>query len=128
MTINELNSDILLEKDMAELALAFNDAKEELRNDVDVKITLEKIKGFVKKWEDFTENFTAAKKQITVIEDYSKKILNYLQNKINAMGKVKTVAKSEIAPLQDYLDDFKIKIEVNLDIQKRKYKAAMARR
>ena len=38
MVLKELNSDILIEKDMADLAKAFNTAKAELKTDVEVRI------------------------------------------------------------------------------------------
>lgn len=120
--------DLLLEKDMADLAKEFNAAKAELRTDVDVRITLDTIKSFVVKWEDFTKEFTTSNKRITVITEYSDKITKYLQSKIDKMSTVMTVEKTEITPLQNYLDDFKTKIKKNLDKQKQAYNIAMTRR
>jgi uncharacterized membrane protein YgaE (UPF0421/DUF939 family) len=121
MTLNELNKPILLEKSMEELADEFALAKKELRKDVDVRITLESLKSFIKDWRDYAKNFNIQKKRITVIQEKGKELIKYLQNKINNLKKVKTIDSSEITPLQDYLDDFKIEVETHIDISTQKY-------
>ncbi len=124
MTIKDLNSNILFERDMDELQKAFAIAIEDLKTDVEIKITLKKIKSFVAKYEDFSNQYTIDKKRISVIAEFSKQVIDYLQKKINNLDKVLTVDKSEIAPLQDYLNDFKINVEVNMDVQRQKYNQA----
>jgi len=121
MTLNELNKPILLEKSMEELADAFEIAKKELRTDIDVRITLKRIKSFVEEWRNFSKDFTIKQKRITVIQEKGKELITFLQSKINKLKKVKTIESSEIEPMQEYLDDFKIEVEEHVDISVRKY-------
>lgn len=121
MTINELNETIVLEKNMTELADEFTVAKNELRIDIDERITLKALKSFIKDWRNYAKDYSIQKKRITVIQAKGKELLKYLQAKLNKLKKVKSIETSEIDPMQEYLDDFKIEIEVHLSSSMQKY-------
>lgn len=121
MTVHQLNEQILFEKDLAELQKKIELAKKELDKDLNIRIALAKIKEFVARWKDFTSKYDTSKFRISDIEQKGKNILKFLQKKINDLYNVKTVKKSDIKPLQDYLDDFRIEVEDHLDIEKKIY-------
>ena len=121
MTITELNNTILFEKTMKELALEFNTAKEELKIDIDERITLDILKKFVKDWRNYANDFNIQKKRITVIQEKGKELLKFLQAKLNKLKRVKTIDKSEIYPMQQYLDDFKAEVEMHLETSVQNY-------
>jgi len=124
MKVTDLNTDILFEKTMKELTDDFADAKKELNVDIKVRITLDEIKKFIQKYKDFTTKFDITKKRITEIEKKGKAVVKYLQARINKMKTVEVIKSEEIEPLQDYLDDFKIEVDVHVDIQRQKYSLA----
>ena len=124
MKVTDLNTDILFEKSMKELTDDFADAKKELNVDIKVRITLDEIKKFIQKYKDFTTKFDITKKRITEIEKKGKAVVKYLQARIDKMRTVEVIKPEEVEPLQDYLDDFKIEVDVHVDIQKQKYSLA----
>ena len=123
MTLNEL----LFEKDMADLADDFATAEKELEKDIKIRITLDKIKMFVKKWKYFTKKYDITQKRITEIEKTGKDLLKFLQKKVSNLEKVKTVSRDETEPMKDYLDGFAIDLDIHIENQKEQYKK-MSRR
>ena len=118
MTLN----DLLFEKDMAALASDFEKAEKELNKDINERITLDKIKEFVRKWKYFTDKFNVSKKRITEIEATGRKLLKFLQKKVDDLEAVKVFPKDEIKPMRDYLADFSNDIDMHVEIQTELYK------
>jgi len=118
MTLN----DLLFEKDMATLASDFEKAEKELNKDINERITLDKIKEFVRKWKYFTDKFNVSKKRITEIEATGRKLLKFLQKKVDDLEAVKVFPKDEIKPMRDYLADFSNDIDMHVEIQTELYK------
>jgi len=124
MKVTDLNTDILFEKSMKELTDDFAAAKKELNVDINDRITLDEVKKFIQKYKDFAETYNIKKKRITEIEKKGKAVVKYLQARIDKMRTVEVIKPEEVEPLQDYLDDFKIEVDVHVDIQKQKYSLA----
>jgi len=124
MTINELNNTIIFEKNMAELATEFTTAKEELKTDIDERITLAKIKTFV---EDCRKNFFLKYKTsnfiITKIENEAKKLVLTVDTKITKLESVKEIDMSYIKPMIKYLKAFKKEINTHVTAEKINYNA-----
>jgi len=120
-------NDILFEKELSDLAKEFDHAKQELKKDTNIRITLDEVKQFVRKWKNFTDKFDITKKRISIIKKTGDKLLKYLNYRIDKMEEVKTIDKSEIEPLRNYLDELKIDIESHIDIQQIKYDSTARR-
>jgi len=126
MILKTLNSEALFEKEMADLQKELEQSKKELTNDIAKRITLDKIKEFMKKWKNFIDKFDISKQRITVIEQKGKAILKFLRDKVQKLEQVEAIEMDEIKPMHDYLDNFADDIMYHVEIQKEKY--AIARR
>jgi len=124
MTVNDINVQ-LFENQLDILAVEFDQSKNDLKIDLAVKLVLDKIKKFVRKWRSFTKTYSITKYKISFIEETGKKLIHFLEDRIVALQDIATIKKGIIEPLEDYLYDFKIEIDVFLDIQRKKYRQQM---
>ena len=124
MTVNDLNNsnELFLEKTMDELANAFSIAKDELQVDITTRIVLNELKESMKNWIKFKENNTLSKVRITIIEEKSKLMLKNLQRRINLLKQVKKIDKTDIEPLQEFLDELKMDVEIYVEGLTKKYR------
>jgi hypothetical protein len=129
MKVNELNNnDILFEADLKQLHKEYEDAKKELKHDVDVKIVLNKLKDFAMKYMAFDKKYDIKKKRITEIEATAKKVFKYIKDKVNDLKKVAQIKQDELQPLEDFLQELHDDIEIHVEIQQARYKKSTARR
>jgi len=121
MKVKDLNDEILFEADLAELTKEFEAAKKELKNDIDVKIVMDKIKKFVMRYIAFDKKFNIKKKRITEIESTAKDVLKYVKYKVGALKKVTQIDPKELEPLEDFLLDMTKDVNKHVEHQKTMY-------
>ena len=117
MKVTDLNTDILFEADLEKLHKEYEDAKKELKHDVDNKIVLDQLKKFAVKYMSFEKKYTISKKRITEIQDTAKKVYVYVKKKIKQLREVSQISKSELKPLEDFLHDLDSKISTHTQKQ-----------
>lgn len=128
MKVTDLNKSILLEVELKQLQTAYEDAKKELKHDIDYKIILEKLKDFIVKNMNFVKKFDITKQRITVIEQTAKKVISFVEQRLEMLRKVAQIPSEELKPLEDFLEEYKSDVKIHTEIQTEKYKRDAARR
>ena len=128
MKVSDLNESILLEVELKKLHKEYEDAKKELKHDVDYKIVLDKLKKFLMKHMSFVKKFDISKQRITVIEKTAKQVISFVEDRLAKLKKVSQIPDDELQPLQDFLEEFKSDVKIHTEVQTEKYKRDAARR
>ena len=122
MHITELNKNIiLLEADLKKLHDEYETAKAELKHDIDVKISMEKLKDFVMKYINFDKKINTSTTRITEIEEKANNVIRYVSRKVAQLRNVTQISKDVLLPLENFLEEMKTNIEHHVQLQKKKY-------
>lgn len=122
MHITELNKNIiLLEADLKKLHDEYEIAKAELKYDIDVKISMEKLKDFVMKYINFDKKINTSTTRITEIEEKADNVIRYVSRKVAQLRNVTQISKDVLLPLENFLEEMKTNIEHHVHLQKKKY-------